>query len=409
MNIFYKTTINNTDYQTTVLADGSWSVDVNNVLPDGVRDYVIESFDVAGNTVTLVGSVTIDTTTTVTGGLDASSDSGALSDDGITSVVTPLFSGTGDVGAAINLEINGENYLTTVDIAGNWSVMVTNNLSEATHAYTITAVDIAGNEDSITGDITIDDSVHLTGGLDVNSDSGIDNSDGITNQNSPDFSGTAEIGSAITLTINNQNYNTNVDATGNWFISSIDSLPDGERDYSISAIDLAGNTLQIDGTIKIDTTTTVTGRLDAASDSGVDNTDNITNIGTPTFTGTAEEGAVVTLTINNNTYSATVDNTGNWSIEVLQNLAESNHLYSILSTDLAGNTDSVQGNITIDQTVNLTGGLDSSSDSGESNSDNVTNIIRPTFSGTSDIGADIVVNINNQNYTTTTDNFGNWS
>ena len=58
--------------------------------------------------------------------------------------------------------------------------------------------------------------------------------------------------------------------------------------------------------------------LTAAPDSGSSSTDNLTNITTPTFTGSgAEAGATVTLYDTNGTTvlgTATADGSGNWSI-----------------------------------------------------------------------------------------------
>ena len=49
--------------------------------------------------------------------------------------------------------------------------------------------------------------------------------------------------------------------------------------------------------------------LVAASDTGVFNTDNLTNDSTPTVTGTAEAGASIALTIGANVRTITADST----------------------------------------------------------------------------------------------------
>jgi hypothetical protein len=78
--------------------------------------------------------------------------------------------------------------------------------------------------------------------------------------------------------------------------------------------------------------------LVAASDSGASSIDNITNIRTPTFTGTAESGATVGLYDTDGTtlLGTTVATDGNWSITALP-LAEGTHNVTAKVTDLAGN------------------------------------------------------------------------
>jgi Ca2+-binding RTX toxin-like protein len=78
--------------------------------------------------------------------------------------------------------------------------------------------------------------------------------------------------------------------------------------------------------------------LAAASDDGVSNTDNSTAVATPTFTGTAEAGATVTLYDSNGT---TVLGTGaatggNWSI-ASSTLSLGAHTLTAKAVDLAGN------------------------------------------------------------------------
>ena len=62
----------------------------------------------------------------------------------------------------------------------------------------------------------------------------------------------------------------------------------------------------------------LTGGLDAATDSGAESDDQITNNREPVFSGTADSNALITLEINGQTYTTTAssgDNgLGDWSI-----------------------------------------------------------------------------------------------
>ncbi|MBX3656917.1 MAG: hypothetical protein KF740_00630 [Ramlibacter sp.] len=79
--------------------------------------------------------------------------------------------------------------------------------------------------------------------------------------------------------------------------------------------------------------------LATASDSGSSSTDNITNVTTPTITGTAEAGALVTLyDTDGTTVLGTATATGgNWSI-VTTALGQGAHTLTAKATDAAGNT-----------------------------------------------------------------------
>jgi len=127
-----------------------------------------------------------------------------------------------------------------------------------------------------------------------------------------------------------------------------------------------------------------------ASDTGASNTDNITSLQTPTFTGTAEKGTLVTLFDGANPIgTATADiTTGAWSI-TSSTLSNGAHTITAKSTDTAGNlsVSSAALNITIDVVLPNTPGtpdLLATSDDGASNTDNVTGINTPTFTGTAD-------------------------
>jgi hypothetical protein len=93
--------------------------------------------------------------------------------------------------------------------------------------------------------------------------------------------------------------------------------------------------------------------LDAASDSGVSHSDNLTSTGTPTLSGQAEAGATVKLYDGATLVgTGTADSGGNWSI-VSSTLAEGNHALTAIATDAAGNTGAASAPLTvsIDQTA----------------------------------------------------------
>jgi hypothetical protein len=80
--------------------------------------------------------------------------------------------------------------------------------------------------------------------------------------------------------------------------------------------------------------------LVAASDDGVSDTDNITAVNTPTFTGTAEPNATVTVisSLDGNLGATTADGAGNWTFTPGTALTDNTHNITATATDAAGNT-----------------------------------------------------------------------
>ena len=147
-------------------------------------------------------------------------------------------------------------------------------------------------------------------------------------------------------------------------------------------------------TITVDTTAPAapsTPDLDAASDTGSSSTDDVTTDTTPTFSGTAEAGALVRL------FDGATE-LGSGSRQVAPTRSRHRRLtdddYSMTATaeDAAGNVSGASGAlaVTIDATAPAapsTPDLDALSDSGASDNDNITSDTTPTFSGTAEAGA----------------------
>jgi hypothetical protein len=119
------------------------------------------------------------------------------------------------------------------------------------------------------------------------------------------------------------------------------ALPDGTYTIALTNGTSPGAFPLSTQTITIDTQAPVAPSvpdLIATSDSGTSSTDNITNVTTPTFTGTTEAGATVKL-YNGTTLVGTglADGSGNWSIATSA-LSNGVHVITAKATDAAGNT-----------------------------------------------------------------------
>jgi hypothetical protein len=252
-------------------------------------------------------------------------------------------------------------------------------------------------------DLTIDTTAPAapTGlALDPASDSGVPGDD-LTNVTHPTVHGTAEAGSAVQLFADGiLAGSTTAGAGGAWSITPAAALSQGAHQLTATATDVVGNTSLSSAAlvVTIDTTPPAapTGlALDPASDSGVPG-DDITNIAAPTITGQAEPGSTVEVFDGSDPLGTTVASTaGAWAFAVdpASPLADGVHHLTATANDVAGNPGpaSAEVDVTIDTTVPAapTGlGLAAASDSGVVG-DGITNVTRPTLTGTAEAGSTV--------------------
>ncbi len=173
-------------------------------------------------------------------------------------------------------------------------------------------------------------------------DLGTSNTDNITSDTTPAFSGTSEAGSTVTMYDGATKVGTGVAGVdGAWTITT-SSLASGTHSITARETDVAGNVSVASAplAVVIDKIVATPSRpvLATSSDSGVSNTDHLTNVRTPTFTGTAEAGSVVTLFDGSTAIAtATASASGAWSI-VSTPLADGIHNITDKAVDAAGNS-----------------------------------------------------------------------
>ena len=187
------------------------------------------------------------------------------------------------------------------------------------------------------------------------------------------------------------------------YSATLGTLADGNYQIVAKAYDELGNPSEGSNngwsnplSIVIDTAIAATTiDLATASDSVSPNTvlpgtdtDDLTNINTPVFQGTAEPGATIEVFDGANPTpiaTATANETGNWVTSPLAvALTDGVHSITAKATDGFGNM-STSGPllVTIDTIVstNTAPGMTAATDSGSSSSDNITNDNTPTFTG----------------------------
>ena len=159
------------------------------------------------------------------------------------------------------------------------------------------------------------------------SDLGGSNTDNITSNNTPTFTGTAEPGSTVKLYSDYPSPGTLIgtgvaDSSGNYSIT-VSTLANGTHHISATATDFVGNVSTASGslTVVIDTTPPAALIASISGDTGSSSSDFITKDNTLVFSGTTSAGAAVTLTLTNSSggtvFSVTVtaDATGHWTYD----------------------------------------------------------------------------------------------
>ena len=258
------------------------------------------------------------------------------------------------------------------------------------------------------------------------SDSGVSSSDNLTNKTTPNFTGTAEASSTVTLYDTDGTTvlgTTTANGMGKWTITS-SKLAEGPHMVSAKSTDAVGNVSSASSklTVTIDTTAPVTAPdtpdLDPATDSGVSNSDDITNYSGPCFLGTgADANSWVNVYADGTLLGTTLsDGSGNYTYSATF-LTDGVHVITAKNVDNAGNIGPASSglSITIDTDTPAIPGtpdLASGSDSGSSSTDDITNDNTPTITGTSDANA--IITLYDSDGTTvlgrtTADGSGNWS
>ncbi|MBQ0367299.1 Ig-like domain-containing protein [Providencia rettgeri] len=138
----------------------------------------------------------------------------------------------------------------------------------------------------------------------------------------------------------------------------------------------------------------------------------LTCLTTPTLAGITEPGAYLEITVGQDIYkNILADKQGEWSFTLTEPLIDGTHDYHIRVTDIAGNlgTSNLTGKITVDtQAPEILGGLDATTDSSHKG-DNITNINTPKFSGVTEAGAAIELEIDGKIYQGMADAKGKWT
>ena len=281
--------------------------------------------------------------------LAAASDTGNSNTDNITKTLTGLvFGGNAEAGSTVTVYVGGTTEIGTgpASAGGAYSVTTTVAIADNTaNLITATATNVDGEgPPSAPLTVTTDNTVPGAPGvpdLDAASDTGTSNTDNVTADTTPTFSGTSEANATVQLLADGSVVGTAVASGTAWTITS---SPLAAGVYSFTAIqtDAAGNGPSVASaglSVTIDTAVPAAPSapdLAAASDTGASSTDNITSDTTPTFTGSAPANTTIDLYAGGSVVgTAMSDGSGNWTI-TSSALVAGTYSFTARATNLVG-------------------------------------------------------------------------
>jgi hypothetical protein len=418
--------VNGKDYNTTVNADGTWSVGIEAAdvaaWQNGAVVITANATDAAANTVTADRSITVDlnpfaiSIDTVAG--DSVLNAAEKGADLVLSGTT-----TAEAGQTVTITFAGKNYTTTVNVDGSWEFIVPAadmvGLKDGDTTVAVSVDNQAGNTATTAQIVEVDTAAPLLTIDNVTADdvlSTIEASSDLT------ISGTttAEAGQIVTITLDNYHYfDAVVNADGTWSVTLTPddmlelNLTDGLYNLQATVSDKAGNSVTTDHSVLVDVDVPVITFDTIAGDDIINSTEH----GQPliisgTSTGAAA-GDVLTLTIAGRTYTTTIDADGDWSIgvpaSVVAGLADGSVTISASLTDRVGNVGAADHDVTV-STVAPTLTIDAVT------ADDVINAAEKasglTLNGTTtgvEAGQQVMIKFGGVDYTATVQADGSWT
>ncbi|EDX6483023.1 TPA: non-fimbrial adhesin SiiE [Salmonella enterica] len=390
-------------------------------LSDGQHTISVTVTDIAGNTKTSAElQIEIDTQVQIDS-VTLTTDSGVNDHDNVTNATRPSFEiATPDDVTSVLVSFDGVNWTPiSKNAAGQWEFTAGSALPDGHYTLHVQATDRAGNTANSTLGFTVDTQID---GLSVVmlDDAGKDSTDGITNITSPRFEISArEPLQSVTVILNGKSSTLTQGAGNKWLFTPDTPLVDGTYKIEIVAEDIAGNKISKEVSFTIDTVVSDP-RIDLldADDTGESAVDNITSVTKPRFVigNVPADIDTVVIRINGVSYPVTANGNNLWEFQVPVALNDGVYEAVVVFRDIAGNTSETKLPFTIDTTTSVSVRMEPASDTGSSNSDNLTNKQNPKFEGTAEPNAKLVITIVDDKsgrevlkHTITVGADGNWS
>lgn len=380
------------------VVNGEWSF----ILPpqqDGLLNITVAGVDAAGNVSapSPVVSVTLDTLAPEVPAITEVEGSQLSNNLLYTNDGTPTLTGTGEPGATVIVSIDGtpSGAPVTIQSDGSWSWTAGTTLPDGQYAFTVSSSDPAGNISGSSAPVSV--TVDTVAPADPGNMS-------LPDEGTP-LTGTGEAGSIITVTNGTTVIGTGVVGSDGSFSIALSPAQLDPTTLTVTATDAAGNAsadvpfIVTDSPLELPQVPIITAIVDDVDPVTGDVKGKTTNDTTPTLTGTAEAGSVITIYQDGSTTpltTVTADGSGNWSYTPAA-LGEGLHTFEVTAT-LNGATSgrSPAASVTVDLTAPGTPTIGSVIDdvgpvTGPLTSGQTTNDSQPTLTGTGAVGDTISI------------------
>ncbi|MGS6340704.1 Ig-like domain-containing protein, partial [Enterobacter asburiae] len=223
-------------------------------------------------------------------------------------------------------------------------------------------------------------------------------------------------GTALTVTVNGKDYAATVLADGTWSAAipstDVSAWPEGTVKISVTGDNSAGNPITISHDVTVDLATVAISINAIATDDVINAAEKGADLVLSGATTNVDAGQTVTISLNGKIYSATVDDSGNWTYTVpsadLAHLKDGDASVQVSVTNVNGNSASAGREYSVDATAPSvtihTLAADDILNAAEAQSD-------LTVSGTTsaEAGQTVTVTLNGKDYTTAAGADGSWT
>jgi hypothetical protein len=409
-------------YFTTVDANGKWSVGVPasviSALGEGTVVISATLTDGAGNSSSETHSVEVNTAAvslsvgTICGDdvINAAEAGSAITISGSSSQFA--------TGTQVTVMINGKSYTATIQSNGSWSATVPAADVAAlgdgmSYPVSVSAQDNAGNSASASHSVSVDKTAPEVTIAAISGDDVLNAAEQLLPLTIHGTS-SAEAGQTVTVSLGGKAYTALVGADGAWTLNvpaaDLALLSEGALTVTASVNDKAGNGGQTTHGLTVDTVAPTVTIGTVAGDDVVNHGEQLTGQ-TISGTSTAEQGQMVTVTLNGHSYTATIDGDGKWSVFVpgrdFLGLADGDYTISASVSDKAGNPGDNSHKITLNGDVPTIAINTFAQDDIVNAAEHGTPLV---INGTTDApaGQTVTITLNGKTYTTTVLADGSW-
>lgn len=358
---------NGKEYAALVDGAGNWSAVIPPedlaLLPDGVTPvtatvtYGIDSVSDSRDLTVMMNYLPKPT-------LDTLFDDGFLNAQEITeNQVISGSTGIVGVGQKVTVLFGEKSYHAVVDVDGRWSVEVPmadlQNLRDGNVSVHVNAIDAAGNSGTLVDSAIVDVTPPILSLLPFSGDGKLSAAELDAAQTVAGVTTADQHGQEVVVVFNNQRFTTTVNSDGTWSVAlpagSLSALPPGERSYTVTLTDSAGNSQSATGVVAVKTAQPLLTVDPFTANNALNAAEVKTDQWLTGSTANVEAGSKIVVVLGNQEFSTRVDADGNWRIQVtaadLQKLADGTNTIQVTVTDAFDQTFSQQHSFAVDKSL----------------------------------------------------------